>query len=330
MTTLALEQETRPGSGRALTLPDFIIAGERRGGTTSLYHWVSAHPDIYLYPVPDMDYFIEEEIRGVRRWRDGEADAERWARTHSVEAYAELFRDGRGFASIGQKDADLLYWKPAHPRLAEYLPECRFIITLRNPVERAWSHYWNEVGKGRETLGFEEALAAEEERSRRSAYARNHLSYLRRGFYEESLDSFFRHISRARVMVVSLEESRRRPKETLAEIYRFIGVDPTKGLDGAGVRHNREVTMVPRGWARSKAVTPLEEAYSRAAEGLIVRLIKDSEGRRKARGYARSIFRKKAVMPEGVRAELSKLYAPHVANLESLLGRSFSEWNLSA
>lgn len=325
MAAITIEQG-RAAEAKALTLPTFIIAGERRCGTTSLYNWVRGHPEVYLYPRADMDYFIEDEVKRTRRWRDGEADGDLWEQTHSPEEYAEMFREGAGAGAVGQKDADLLFWRPAHPRLARYLPDCRFVITLRNPVNRAWSHYWNEVGKGRESLDFEEALAAEDERSQRSAYARDHLSYRTRGFYELSLEAFFGHIDPRRVLILTLEESHRSPKETLRKVYDFIGVDPNHGLKAAGTRHNEEVSMVPRTWAKTRLVAPLERSYTRITESLILRLTADRARRSRARKLTRSLFREKAVMPAYLRAELAALYAPHIRDLESLLGRKLSEW----
>jgi hypothetical protein len=312
-----------------MPLPTFIIAGERRCGTTSLYHWMRSHPEVYLYPKPDSDYFIEEEAlynNGVRQ----EPDGERWEKTHSIEDYSEKFGEAEGFRAIGQKDADLLFWKPAHPRLARYLPEGRFIITLRDPVKRAWSHYWNEVGKGRETLSFEEALKAEDERCLKSLFARNHLSYRARGFYEQSLRSFFEHISPSRVLIITLEESRSQPKQTLSKIYEFIGVDPHAGLEHAGNHHNENYTMLPRQWAEWPVIKPLKNAYIKATEGVIVRVTKDAESRRRLRRSTQSIFRQpvsRITMPERIASELSRVYAPHKGALETLLGRRLPEWD---
>jgi hypothetical protein len=213
--------------------------------------------------------------------------------------------------------------------MARYLPDAKFIITLRNPVDRAWSHYWNEVGKGRERLSFQEAIAAEKERSRSSAYALNHLSYVARGFYKESLEAFFKHFSRSRVLIISLEQSRSRPQETIDEIYRFIGVEAGLGRGLAGTQHNENWTMVPRPWANLPVIKPLENIYMTATERVIVRMTKDTVKRRKARKYAQVIFRKPAgaiAMPAKARKELLDSYAPHVRELESLLGREFPEW----
>ena len=226
-----MERRSKPTDHGCGSLPTFLIVGERRCGTTSLAKWMEDHPDIFMHPKPDMAFFVDDEIVGRREWLDGEIDESTWGRTHSKESYAALFAEGTDRAAIGEKSADYLFWRPSHARIARFLPTAKVIVTLRHPVERAWSHYWNEVGKGRETLSFEEALEQEDDRSRRSAYARNHLSYRTRGYYDESLTDLFAHIPRDRTMVVTLEEAQQRPAELLRQIYTFIGVDAEQGLN---------------------------------------------------------------------------------------------------
>jgi hypothetical protein len=290
-----------------------------------------SHPEVYLYPGSDLNYFVDDDITGIRTWRDGGVDHAKWARSHTREEYLGLFARGRGQKAVGHKGADLLFWRPAHPRMADYLRDAKFIITLRNPVNRACSHYWNEVGKGREPLSFSEALAAEEQRSAASAYAHLHLAYLSRGFYEQSLADFFEYFPRESVLIVTVEQTRLQPRETLSSIYQFIGVDPEKGHDAVGKPRNENWTMLPRRWAQLWPIKPIERAYGRAAEAVIVRLADDAEKRRKLRKSALKVFRQPASslrMPEAIRRELSDLYAPHVRRLGSLLGRDFSEWRL--
>lgn len=314
-----------------MPLPTFVIIGERKSGTTALCHWMSAHPDIYMHPREDMNYFIEDEILCRKVWRDGEVDPDRWERTHSPEQYAALFEGGSGRTAIGEKSADLLFWRPAHERMARYLPECRFLLVLRNPVERVWSHYCDEVAKGpgREALRFEEALAAEDERAHRSAYAKLHLSYRARGYYDQHIRAFQQHIPPERLMVVTLEQMRRRPADTLRAVYSFVGVDPDSGLDLAGTRHNESRAMLPREWARSPMVKPVADIYNRAVDGASRHLMSSSARRQSFKNVAYLVFRtpaKSRSMPESVRARLSSEYAASIDELEALLGRPLSEW----
>lgn len=314
-----------------MPLPTFVIVGERKSGTTALCHWMSAHPDVFMHPAEDMNYFIESEILATAYWRDGEVDARRWERTHDPDRYAALFEAGRGRAAIGEKSADLFFWRPAHERMARFLPDARFVVVLRDPVQRAWSHYCDEVAKGpgRESLTFAEALAAEAERSARSAYARLHLSYTARGFYDRGVRAMWEHIPRERLLVVTLDEMRRRPREMLAAVYEFIGVDPSDGLALAGTRHNEARGQLPRDWARAPVVRPVADAYNRLVAGAAGRLVRDPARRQRFKDVAYLPFRRPAkgvAMPESIRAELARTFAPGVAALETLLGRALPAW----
>lgn len=312
-----------------MPLPTFIIAGERKCGTTALHHWLSGHPEIYIHPHWDMNYFVDEDVTGGPR-SEAEIDLEKWERTHSPSAYAELFRDGVGRQAIGEKTADLLFWQPAHERMARYLPACRYIVILRNPVERAWSHYWNELGKqGRETLGFEEALAREAPRCQRSAYARNHFSYRARGFYDQTLKRFYEHIAPNRVLVITSEEMRSEPTATLQKVYRFIDVDPHVGLELAGSRHNENVTQISRPMANRPAFKAIARSYNRLSASLAYRLTTSPAQASKLKTYLQLPFRQPArrlPIPNDIRARLQQTYRPHVEALEVLLGRQLPEW----
>lgn len=276
-----------------------------------------------------MDYFIETEIQNRRRWLDGEADSGQWERTHSVEEYARLFDGANGAHATGHKDADLLFWRPSHPRIARYVPACRLVLMLRNPVQRAWSHYWNEIAKGREWLSFGAAVDAEEQRCNSSAYARLHLSYVRRGFYEESLEALFEHIPRERVLVTIQEDCRDNPQAVLRSIYGFVGVDAERGMARAGEVFNENTASIPRPWARSGAGKMLADGWERISDGVIRRVTTDRETRRRWRRSATAPFRQPSVrtqMDSSVRRKLLDLYAPHTEALERMLGRDLPRW----
>jgi hypothetical protein len=314
-----------------MPLPTFVIAGERKCATTALHHWMSVHPDIYMNPNWDLNYFIDDELLHTLDWREGEVDNSKWESTHSKSQYSELFSEGEGKTAIGEKSADLLFWRPAHERMGRYLGKAKVIVILREPVARAWSHYWNEFGKGkgRESLSFEDALAREDERGRSNAYARLHLSYFQRGFYEQSLTSLFQHIDRSRVLVLTAERMKAQPKELLREVYGFIEVNPNTGLELAGTRHNDNLGQVSRPIAELAAVKPIASTYNRIAESLAWHLTRDLERSSKLKKMVQMPFRKPASgipMPAEIRMRLSENYAPHIESLEKLLGRQFSEW----
>jgi hypothetical protein len=311
-----------------MPLPNFIIGGVRRGGTTSLYYAIREHPEIYLYPHSELNYFVEEEVRG-RKWRDEPADPERWEATHSIEDYASRFASGKGAHAVGHKGADLLFWHPAHDRIKRFVPDVRFIFILRHPVNRAWSHYWAERAKGRENLNFKEALAAEEERSAKSDWARYHLSYRTRGYYDQNLKRFFERFQPERVLVITLEEKGARPQATLQKIYRFLGVNPDLGLDQADTRRQQGWATLPRPWTRQKGIRQLVTSYEYVTDTLVSKIARSKDSRRGMRNFLQRPFResvRRVPMPEAFRSELNALYEPHIAALEDLLDRSFEEW----
>ena len=311
-----------------MSLPHFIIGGVRRGGTTSLYYAIREHPQIYLYPHSELNYFVEEEVKG-RTWREDPVDPDRWEASHSVADYATHFPNKTHARAIGHKGADLLFWHTAHDRIARFVPDVRFIFTLRNPVNRAWSHYWFERAKGRETLSFEQALAAEQERAGRSDWARYHLSYQARGYYDRNLERFFKIFPRERVLVITLEEKIARPRETLQKIYRFLDVDPDLGHTLAQTRRNPGWATLPRPWTRRSGIRQFVGGYETLTDALTSMFASYRDSRRRVRNFLQRPFResvRQTPMSEELRAELNTLYAPHITALENLLDRSFEEW----
>lgn len=312
-----------------MSLPTFIIGGERRCGTTSLVRWMSTHPDIYIYPQADPSYFCDDDLVGTRVWQDGKVDQIKWEQNHTPNQYADLFRQGQKFKSFGEKTADYLFWQPAHARLAQFLPKTKFIFTLRHPVERAWSQYWNEFGKGRETLSFAEALAIEAERCEKSDYAKYHLAYKERSCYDTSLKHFLRFFPLEQVLVVTLEQSRAEPIKTLQQIYHFLEVDDSLGLKLGGSKHNENRTKIGRAWTKIPPLSSLEQMYARYHKGIIRRLTSNQDRQRKIQQLFNSIFYRSAAkekMSIDIRRQLNLEFAPHITNLEGLLDREFPEW----
>lgn len=310
-------------------LPNFVIIGERRSGTTSLARWIEAHPELFLHPKIDMGYFIDDVLVGRREWMDGEPDYSAWDKTHSKEGYAAFFKDAKGKKAVGEKSADYLFWRPAHERMKRIIPDAKYLVTLRNPVDRAWSMYWNEVGKGREKLSFEEAFQKEEERIKNSAYARDHLSYFARGRYVESFNDFFQVFPKEQVKVIVLEHVIKDTRAVLEDLYAFLGVSTDQGYDRIGNRYNNSWTTVPRSfWTKHKVLKYAEEAVNRVIK-TASKVIPNARVRRNIVLTLEKPFRKTKedfkMNPE-TRKMLLEYYRPYNEQLEKLLGIDLSAW----
>ena len=202
-------------------LPSALIIGAQRSGTTSLFNYLAQHPDVLPPLGKEIHYFDLHYARGVRWYRG------RFPFSHRLR---------RGTLTI---DASPYYL--AHPlapeRAALLLPEVKLVAVLRNPVDRAFSHYQHEVRDGRESLSFAEAidrererLAGEEERLQREPgyYSYNHhrYSYTRRGLYLEQLLRWVQRYPRSRLLVLQSEQLFRDPAGVSAALYDFLGLQP--------------------------------------------------------------------------------------------------------
>lgn len=219
----------RRGPGRGRTLPDFIIIGAAKCGTTSLYDWLSRHPFVAPASTKEVHYFDYAHFRGPD-----------WYRTHFP-----LERDRRAFAAdhgrpfiTGEASPSYLshFWAPG--RLAELLPDVKLIATFRNPVDRAYSQFQMSRREGEEPLeSFDAAVAVEAQRldperahmwSDRSykSWPIGCWSYLMRGRYAEQLELWLEHFSRDQFHFLSLEEMSEDPGRALDGVHAFLGLAP--------------------------------------------------------------------------------------------------------
>ncbi len=310
--------------------PNFIIAGERRSGTTSLANYFKSHPEIYLHSRIDMAYFVDPQTKGLKDTVKGKIDSDLWEKKFSSEDYISLFKDAKNEIAVGEKSADYFFWKESHHRIKKTVPDVKIILSLRNPVERCWSHYLNELGKGRETLSFKEALRKEKERIEFSDYARNHLSYLKRGFYDETLEFLYETFDREQIHVVILEELIKRPEIELEKVYNFVGVNPKLGVKFKGGKINKNWTTFQYEWVKNNSILSAIELFvTKLQRKILSKIIKQNYKRKQWSLKIESLYRKtKDDINISVEEKnfLSKIYEDHIDNLERILNRDLSIW----
>ena len=207
-------------------LPDFLVIGAQRSGTSSLYKYLEQHPCVLSSLRKETEYLSA-------RWSRGEA----WYRAHfpsRARRWAEARR--RGFDVLAFEASPNYLFHPLAPeRAAVLVPDAKLVVLLRNPVDRAFSHHQHEVRAGRETLPFVEALeqeadrlAGEEERMRaepgyRSLPWERH-SYQARGRYAEQLERWLAAFPSAQLLVLRSEDLYSDPAATYAELLSFLGL----------------------------------------------------------------------------------------------------------
>ena len=201
-------------------LPEFVIIGGQRCGTTSLYRYLAAHPSVRPATGKELQFLTLHHRRGLR-----------WYRGHfPVRPPGVLSFEASPY---------YLFDPEAPARAAALLPEAKFIALLRDPVERAYSHYLHSRSYGVEPLSFADALDAEPDRLARGGHtARRQFSYLARGRYAGQLARWFDRVGRDRVLVVRTEELNARYPDVLG----FLALPAAPAPTG---RHTRRPDDAP-------------------------------------------------------------------------------------
>lgn len=191
-------------------IPDFFVIGVQKAGTSTLHEWLRAQPGVCLPTIKETHFFSDEATyaRGVDEYR-------RW------------FNCSAG-AVVGEVDPEYLFFPQALPRIAEQTNEARFIVILRNPYDRAYSHYLMTQRRGYEPLDFSMALLAEEERlSNGGVHAFAHHSYLARSNYGDQLQRLSECFPEADCLYLNFDEmvAEATRAGVFAKVCRFIGLD---------------------------------------------------------------------------------------------------------
>ena len=215
------------------SVPDFIIIGAQKCGTTSLFHYLAQHPQLAPSWRKEVHYFDG----GLQESRDNYARGPGWYRSN-FPLRARLDADQRVF----EASPFYIFHPLAAQRIAKMLPDTRLVLMLRNPSERAISHYFHQQRKGRETLPIAQALAREDERLALAGTHWNHpnfrhYSYKRRGHYAEQINRYLDHFPREHLLVINSERFFAEPQASLAQVYDFVGVDTDFTVDNLQPRN---------------------------------------------------------------------------------------------
>ncbi len=292
-------------------LPNFLIVGAAKSGTTSLHKHLSRHPDVYMPDTKEPSFFVSQEVQGrIPTWVSSEAD------------YDRLFEGAvsenlRGEASV----LYLYYWRQAIPRILTKLGSAtKILIVLRNPIDRALSAYYDcQRFDANETLEFQEALAAEEDR-RRDTSISPMMHYQQMGLYYSMITAYKIHFSE--VKVILFEDLVSNEVETLREVAGFLKIDPdglpdTQGTHmNAGGKYweNRFLGRVVKG-----VMTPrLRRFLSGMAPGVYTMLKKWVTGK---------FMAKTPDMSAKTREQLKTFFSDDVRRLREIVDCDFDRWS---
>jgi hypothetical protein len=202
-------------------LPDVIIAGAQKSGTTTLHTWLRDHPAMFMSSPKELHFFDLRPDRGL-------------------EWYRAQFAEARHDQLVGEATPEYMYLPEALQRMATTLSDARLVLLLRDPVPRAYSHYHHVVSRGHEDLPFGAALQAEAARlAEGDVMDRIHFSYLDRGRYATQVERILTMYPRDRVHLELFEDLRDHPRETFRRVAAFLQIDAQTVPPAVGARTNR-------------------------------------------------------------------------------------------
>lgn len=270
---------------------DVMIAGAQKAGTTSLASYLSRSPDIVSHASMEFRYFVDASLD----FEDYSGEGERF------------FSGGNGLRMA--KSVGVLFLPFAHKRLHSHNPACRILVSLRDPVERAYSAYWYMRQLGLESCtSFEEALSIEERRLDEDFDTNHHLAYVERGMYAKQLHSLTSYFPESQVLLLASERLRSDPHRQLADVADFLEIPFVPQMLEVEVSLNSTTA------ARSQRLAKLMSGYTagplqRRVRRAVARHSAVSQGIHQVIGRANSRpqFRVPPMATE-VRSKLTELY----------------------
>ncbi|UCC53450.1 MAG: sulfotransferase [Anaerolineaceae bacterium] len=312
-----------------MTMPTFLIIGAMKSGTTTLYRLLEQHPEIYMSSVKEPNFFAYIGGRPKRAYPSGlrypewiidSSDAASRAMEMRVNAasfttltaYKRLWQD----VSKAQKgEASVLYLYLPHvaKSIARIKPDMKLIVILRNPVDRAFSHFQMARRIGREPIdSFAEAMEAEQARLEQNYDPFWH--YRNFGYYYQQLERYFKFFDRSQIMIILNEDLRRQSDSVYARLLHFLTVDcsfkpgPEKEFGVGGVPRSQRLyeflnqSSAIKAW--SKRVLPTKY-HTRLYKNFVM---------------------SRPTLSSSLRRQLTALYTDDVISLEKLIDRDLSHW----
>jgi hypothetical protein len=288
-----------------MSLPNFIILGAPKAGTTAIFNYLSQHPQIYMPSCKEPHFFSFE---GEKKPHWG---------IPNIEAYSTLFEGVTDEIAIGEASTWYLYSQTAAERIRYHLPEAKLIAILRNPIERAYSSWAFRVQCSWESItNFEQALQAETGRIRDNCEWDFH--YLQAGLYYTQVKRYFDLFPREQIKIYLQEDLKANPIGLLQDIFHFLNID-SNFVPDVSVKHN--ITSFPKNnylnlfFARKNGIKS------------ILKSIIPNQLRQELSGKLRQYNRLKPspLTPE-IRQRFSQLCKEDILKLENLIDRDLSSW----
>lgn len=300
-----------------MTLPNFLIIGAPKAGTSSLYYYLKQHSQIYMTPDKEPHFFTLEN--GEINFQ-GPGDDERFSKAVTqFEDYVKLFEQVTDEIAIGEASTTYLSSSQAPERIKHHLPEVKLITILRNPVDAAYASFLHLHRDGDETItDFDIALQKEEERIQQNWEGIWH--YRRRGLYYEQLKRYFDLFKREQLKIYLYEDFRNNCQYVLQDIFKFLNVE-SNFIPDMSEKHN--VSAMPKNqWLNRLISKP--NALKSSFNLLVPKTLRGSLNER-IKKWNFNDYQKPPISEE-TREKLTREYQTDILKLQDLIQRDLSDW----
>lgn len=304
-----------------MKMPNFLILGAAKAGTTSLYAYLNKHPEIYMSPLKETNFFALEGKK-IDFCGPGDQDYINRLAVNNIEDYCALFQGVSNEIAVGEASPLYLYDPTAPKRIQRYIPDAKLIAILRNPSDRAYSSFLHLIRDGREPLkNFAQALQEEEVRISRNWEHIWHYKQL--GFYYVQLNRYFNTFSKQQIRVYLFDDFITNPDSILKDIFQFLGVDDSFVPPDIFKRHNKSVVEQDKMSLTNKALHSFL-----IKDSLIKSIFKPLVPTRMYRRIKWNIIQdlEKPPLPAKVQKQLVEIYREDICKLEKLIQRNLSKW----
>lgn len=291
-----------------MTLPTFIVIGAAKAGTTALYWYLAEHPQIFMSPLKETNYFaygVDESGELLY----GDPDHHKFP-VRTLAAYEELFDGTDDEVAVGEASPIYIECPQAAGRIADALPDARIIVGIRNPVDRAYSDYQMYLrSRGRK---LDPAVDLEPD----AAWAQPDSHWMRIGRYHEMLVRFFEVFPATQIHAYVFEDMRAHSLDVVQSVYGFLGVDPGFHPD-LETPHN--VGGVPARMGVEKLLT------NKRIRALVEPLIPDSAVNLARRLRTRNL-QKAPRLPDDMRNLMTDAFRDDIGATQDLLRLDLGRW----
>ena len=334
--------ERRSGIGNSslasrTRLPNFLVIGAAKAASSSLHHYLGQHPDIYMSPNKEPNYFSFDGPTPLFRYPpecEGKSGAVRARvrnatlgnRIPSLEQYRQLFAKATSQHAVGESSVNYLYSEAAPGLIKALIPDVRMVAILRNPVDRAYSRFLHARRDGLEPLAdFAVALAAEKQRIAEGYAPAWH--YRARGYYHQQLQRYYRHFDRKRIHIMLYDDFCAAPQWELRALFNFLEVDPCFVPDmSQQINVSGQPRLVARSWLLDHLLNqsnPLKTCAKRLLRPAALHLMR--------RVYVTCNSKREATpqygpLPQAMRRQLQEDFKSDILKLQDLINRDLSRW----